>query len=834
MRVNEPITNVETVVESGVVLVSRTDAKGVITFANDAFVRISGFSEKELMGAPHNIVRHPHMPKEAFADLWKTVKSGRPWEGIVKNRTKDGGYYWVRANVTPEIENGEIMGYISLRVAPSRDQIRDMEIAYDGLRRGRDIGMTLKAGAFVSESIPARLGWFLNSISGRLSLIFSILILLSVVDGWMGFYDHTLWGSRSATALVFLVLESVAAVVGGIALIRYQSGSIVDLEHHFEAIAANDRGHQIGPARVREFARSNMLLRTMQVRLAFSLLEREEISRRSEQTLKQEMLDLTQSMENEISDSVAEITAKATRLKSGAEGLLKTAESLRGRAEETSNSTEVTSGNVQTVAGATEELEASSREIINQIRQSRTLSMTATEKVAAASRGVSSMNEATARIGGVVDLVRDIAGQTRMLALNATIEAARAGETGKGFAVVASEVKALAHQTETAIDQVNRQAAEMEQVAREAIAQVEAVAQSITEMEAISGQVVAGAQQQQAATAEIMSSAVAAADHTREVARAAQLVLSDSALTDDTAKRLSELSTAVNFDINALRRRLNVALRTSYSGNRRQHSRRAVGLRFEARFGNAVFQGYTADVSETGAFLVTGGVTLSEGAQGTVTLGSCRDISARVVAADGMGIRCRIENLSPSQSQILARDIDAAEERDKPSMQKALAVARDVTAAFEKALSAGRITDAALFDADYEAITGSDPRQFIAKHSAVADQALQGIVDQVLARDDRAAFCCVTDRNGYVSIHNTIYSQPQRKNDPVWNIAHCRNHRIFDDRAGILAARNTADQLVQTYPRDMGGGNFVILKEIDVPIMVGGKHWGGVRYGVKI
>ncbi|HYN38377.1 MAG TPA: PAS domain-containing protein, partial [Rhodospirillales bacterium] len=110
MRVKEPITDREEVLPDGTVLVSRTDAGGRIGFVNQAFVDASGFAQAELLGAPHNIVRHPHMPAQAFADLWRTIKAGRPWEGLVKNRTRGGDFYWVRANVTPIVENGKVGG----------------------------------------------------------------------------------------------------------------------------------------------------------------------------------------------------------------------------------------------------------------------------------------------------------------------------------------------------------------------------------------------------------------------------------------------------------------------------------------------------------------------------------------------------------------------------------------------------------------------------------------------------------------------------------------------------------------------------------------------------
>jgi PAS domain S-box-containing protein len=119
MRLNEPITNREVEFAADEPLVSRTDTGGRITFVNHAFIAVSGFTEKELLGAPHNVVRHPHMPKEAFADFWATLKAGRPWEGLVKNRTKTGDFYWVRANATPVVENGQV-ARVTFPSAPSR------------------------------------------------------------------------------------------------------------------------------------------------------------------------------------------------------------------------------------------------------------------------------------------------------------------------------------------------------------------------------------------------------------------------------------------------------------------------------------------------------------------------------------------------------------------------------------------------------------------------------------------------------------------------------------------------------------------------------------------
>ncbi|WP_198243333.1 PAS domain-containing protein [methane-oxidizing endosymbiont of Gigantopelta aegis] len=131
MKVNMPVTDREVMMKEGTILVTETDPKGIITKANEAFIEISGFSEKELIGSNHNLVRHPDMPAEVFADLWKTIKKGNPWVGIIKNRTKNGDYYWVEANITPIYKNGRLVSFMSCRYAPTREQIHEAEALYD-------------------------------------------------------------------------------------------------------------------------------------------------------------------------------------------------------------------------------------------------------------------------------------------------------------------------------------------------------------------------------------------------------------------------------------------------------------------------------------------------------------------------------------------------------------------------------------------------------------------------------------------------------------------------------------------------------------------------------
>lgn len=186
MRLNQPITDREIDFPADEPLVSRTDPGGRITFVNRAFIGVSGFTQDELIGAPHDLVRHLHMPKEAFADLWTTLKAGRPWEGLVKNRTRAGDFYWVRANATPVVENGKVTGYISIRAKPSRDQVAEAEAAYAKLLAETAKGIGLRDGQIVRRGLLANVADAWASLTGRLAVAFGSVVLAMMLVGGLG------------------------------------------------------------------------------------------------------------------------------------------------------------------------------------------------------------------------------------------------------------------------------------------------------------------------------------------------------------------------------------------------------------------------------------------------------------------------------------------------------------------------------------------------------------------------------------------------------------------------------------------------------------------------
>eukprot|EP01037_Dinobryon_pediforme_P024725 gene24725-26616_t len=151
MRSNLPVTNVEYVLQDAETIVSKTDLQGNITYVNRDFINISGFSEQELIGSPQNIVRHPDMPREAFEDFWRTLKSGKAWTGLVKNRCKNGDHYWVEANAAPLMENGHVIGYTSIRIKPTREQVQAAESAYKAIKAGGS-ALEIRGGEAVKRS----------------------------------------------------------------------------------------------------------------------------------------------------------------------------------------------------------------------------------------------------------------------------------------------------------------------------------------------------------------------------------------------------------------------------------------------------------------------------------------------------------------------------------------------------------------------------------------------------------------------------------------------------------------------------------------------------------
>ncbi len=190
MKINMPVTNMEYVLTDKDYILSKTDLKGCITLANDDFVRISGFSREELVGSSHNIVRHPDMPPELFGDLWQAMKESRPWSGVIKNRRKNGDYYWTWANITPNYENDRLVGYISVRRPVSRLLQEQTSAAYQLIRENKAGNLKIEDGKIVKSTLLGKLNPFKNpTIKFRLMMVIATLSAALLINGVMGLFS---------------------------------------------------------------------------------------------------------------------------------------------------------------------------------------------------------------------------------------------------------------------------------------------------------------------------------------------------------------------------------------------------------------------------------------------------------------------------------------------------------------------------------------------------------------------------------------------------------------------------------------------------------------------
>lgn len=212
------------------------------------------------------------------------------------------------------------------------------------------------------------------------------------------------------------------------------------------------------------------------------------------------------------------------------------------------------------------------------------------------------------------------------------------------------------------------------------------------------------------------------------------------------------------------------------------------------------------------------------------------DLSAGIAASDRSLDNARQKMLDLTDSSEVLTAMTARlgiETVDTPYIRVVQELAAKISARFEQAVNSGEITLSDLFDQDYRPVTGSDPAQVMARCVDFTDRVLPPLQEPILTLSDRVIFCAAVNRDGYLPTHNRQFSQPQRPNDPAWNAANCRNRRVFDDRVGLAAGRSKRPFLVQSYRRDMGNGSYVMMKDISAPIIVAGRHWGGVRLAYR-